>query len=527
VTTTQALARAGIVVSGAFLVARVLGWVRLVVIGNTFGASSDLDAFFAAFRVPDLIFQLVAAGALSSALIPVISGLLTTDTERRAWRVVSTVTNLMLMALLVLTVIAFIGAPAIVAVVASGFDAVTTDKTIALTRTMLLSPIFLALGAVATSVLNARDRFGAAAMAPIAYNLAIIAGAIFLAPIMGVEGLAVGVVAGSIAHLLVQLSPLRSLGFRYRPVIDAGDPAARRALALMAPRAIGLGATQITFVVVTSLASNLGVGAVTSLTVAFTLLQIPIGVIGVPLGVVLFPSMSREVATGNIREFVHLLTRAMRLLAFVMLPSAVLIALLRVEGIALLFRSFDPTAIEMTAAALLAFLVGLVAHSLIAVLARSFYAQQDTLTPVLAAVGAVIVNTTLAVVLVGPLGLPGIALAIAIAAWLEAGALALILHRRVRTLSYRGVWVVAARSVVATALAGLVGFAVRLAVGGALVPDPTSTEASGIVPLTVTIVVTSVAFGLAFIVAALMLRIHELRSIVEIMVHAIRRPERA
>jgi putative peptidoglycan lipid II flippase len=320
---------------------------------------------------------------------------------------------------------------------------------------------------------------------------------------------------------------LRSLGFRYRPVIDAGDPAARRALALMAPRAIGLGATQITFVVVTSLASNLGVGAVTSLTVAFTLLQIPIGVIGVPLGVVLFPSMSREVATGNIREFVHLLTRAMRLLAFVMLPSAVLIALLRVEGIALLFRSFDPTAIEMTAAALLAFLVGLVAHSLIAVLARSFYAQQDTLTPVLAAVGAVIVNTTLAVVLVGPLGLPGIALAIAIAAWLEAGALALILHRRVRTLSYRGVWVVAARSAVATALAGLVGFAVRLAVGGALVPDPTSTEASGLVPLTVTIVVTSVAFGLAFIVAALMLRIHELRSIVEIMVHAIRRPERA
>jgi putative peptidoglycan lipid II flippase len=512
------------VVSAAFLVSRVLGWIRLVVIGNTFGASSDLDAFFAAFRVPDLIFQLVAAGALSSALIPVISGLLTTDSERRAWHVVSTVTNLMLIALLVLTVIAFIAAPAIVAVVATGFDAETTEQTIGLTRTMLLSPIFLALGAVATSVLNARDRFGAAALAPIAYNLAIIAAAIFLAPIMGVEGLAIGVVAGSVAHLLVQLSPLRSLGFRYSTVIDAGDAAARRALTLMLPRAIGLGASQITFVVVTSLASTLGIGAVSALTIAFTLLQIPIGVIGVPLGVVLFPSMSREVASGNIGAFVHLLTRALRLLAFVMLPIAALIALLRVEGIALLFRSFDPTAIDATAAALLAFLVGLVAHSLIAVLARAFYAQQDTLTPVLAAVGAVIVNTTLAIVLVGPLGLPGIALAIAIAAWLEAGALAVILHHRVRTLSYATVGAVAARATAATVMATVVGFAVRQVVGGALVPDPTSTSSSSILALTATILVTSATFGVIFIVAALMLRIHELRSIVELMVHAIRRP---
>jgi putative peptidoglycan lipid II flippase len=376
-------------------------------------------------------------------------------------------------------------------------------------------------------VLNARDRFGAAALAPIAYNLVIIAAAIFLAPIMGVEGLAVGVVAGSVAHLLVQLSPLRSLGFRYGPVIDAGDAAARRALALMVPRAVGLGATQITFVVVTSLASTLGVGAVSALTIAFTLLQIPIGVIGVPLGVVLFPSMSREVASGNIAEFVHLLTRALRLLAFVMIPIAVLIALLRVEGIALLFRSFDPTAIDETAAALLAFLVGLVAHSLIAVLARAFYAQQDTLTPVLAAVGAVLVNTTLAIILVGPLGLPGIALAIAIAAWLEAGALALILRARLRTLSYTAVWRVAVRAVAATAMAAVVAFAVRQVVGGALVPDPTSTSGSSIVALVVTMVVTSLAFGLIFVVAALLLRIHELRSIFELMVHAMRRPGRA
>jgi putative peptidoglycan lipid II flippase len=357
-----------------------------------------------------------------------------TDGERRARRVVSTVTTLILIALLVLSVIAFVAAPTIVALIAPGFDVATTATTIELTRTMLLSPIFLALGAVATSVLNARDRFSAAAMAPIVYNLAIIGAAVFLAPSMGVQGLAIGVVAGALGHLLVQLSPLRSLGFRYRPSLDVADPAARRALGLMVPRAVGLGASQITFVVVTALASDQGVGAVTALTVAFTLLQIPIGVIGVPLGVVLFPSMSREVAGGNLAAFVALLTRALRLLAFVMLPLAAVIALVRVEAIAILFRSFDATAIDQTATALLAFLVGLVAHSLIAVLARAFYAQQDTLTPVLAAVLAVVVNTTLAYLLAGSYGLPGIALAIAIAAWLEAGVLATILRIRVHGL---------------------------------------------------------------------------------------------
>ncbi len=218
-TAAGALARAGIIVSGAFLVSRVLGYVRLVVIGNTFGATADLDAFFAAFRIPDLIFQLVAAGALSSALIPVISALFTTGEQARAWRVVSTVINLMLIGLAVLAVGFFILAPVIVPIITPGFEGAQLDTTIELTRIMLLSPIFLALGAVATSVLNAGGRFAAAAMAPIVYNLAIIAAAVLLAPTLGVDGLALGVVAGSLGHLLVQLRPLARLGFRY----DAAD----------------------------------------------------------------------------------------------------------------------------------------------------------------------------------------------------------------------------------------------------------------------------------------------------------------
>jgi putative peptidoglycan lipid II flippase len=527
VTTARTLARAGLIVSSAFLISRILGWLRLVVIGNVVHDPAELDAFFAAFRIPDLLFQLVAAGALSSALIPVVTGVIATDGTARAWRVVSTVTTLMLSALLVLASVVFVFADTLVPLYTSGFGPATMDLTIQLTRIMVLSPIFLALGAVATSVLNARGRFAAAAIAPIVYNLAIIGAALLLTPALGVIGLAVGVVLGSLGHLLVQVGPVRSLGFQFTPKADTADPAARKALLLMAPRAVGLGAAQITFVVVTALATTVGTGAVTAFTIAFTLLQIPIGVIGVPLGVVLFPSMSQEAAAGDHAAFVGLITRAMRFLAVVMLPIAVIAAILRVETVALLFPSFSAAAIELTADTLLAFLVGLGAHALIAVLARAFYARQDTLTPVLAAVGAVFLNTTLAWWLVGPYGLPGIALAIAIAAWLEAAVLLVLLRRREGPLGLAAVGWVFARTAVAAAVAGVVAGLAHGVVGPALAPDPATLGRAGIPGLAAVIVIVSAVFAAVFGVVALALRIDELRSIVAIMVDAIRRPRRS
>ncbi|MEO6208126.1 MAG: murein biosynthesis integral membrane protein MurJ [Candidatus Limnocylindrales bacterium] len=524
----RTLARAGILVSGAFLTSRVLGWVRVVVIGNAFGASAELDAFYAAFRIPDLIFQLVAAGALSSALIPILVELSATDAHDRAWRMVSTIVNLILIGLAVLGGIVFVAAPVLVrAAIAPGFGAESQALTVDLTRIMLLSATFLALGSVMTSILNAHSRFAASAVAPIVYNLAIIVGALVLAPSIGVTGLAVAVVIGALGHLAVQYIPVRAIGFRWLPVIDLSDPAARRALVLMAPRAIGLGASQITFVVVTALATTLEVGAVTAFTIAFTLLQIPIGVIGVPLGIVLFPSLSREIALGNREEFAGLLTRAMRAIVFVMIPVAALFAILRTEAVALLFGRFGASAVDSTASTLLAFSVGLVAHALIAVLARAFYARQDTLTPVLAAIGAVVVNTTLAAVLLAPLGLPGIALAIAVAAWLEAATLLILLWRRVDGLGFGEVGSVAIRTVGASAVAGVVGLGVRQVVGGAVLPDPVVGGLEVIPWLIVTIAAVGLAFGLVFVGASLALRITELRSIVGLMTHALRRPRRS
>jgi len=522
------LARAGLVVSGAYLVARMLGYVRVVVIGTTFGAGEELDAFFAAFRIPDLIFQLVAAGAVASALVPMIAGFLAKDEPARAWRVVSLIANLMLVALLAFAAIGFVAAPALVPLIAPGFGGAQLERTIELTRIMLLAPMFLALGAVATATLNGGRRFAASAVAPIVYDLAIIGAAVILAPSLGVTGLAIGVVAGSLGHLLVQVPPLARLGYRYLPRLDPRDRDARRALALMGPRVIGLGVTQITFVVMTALASGLGAGAVSAYTIAFALLQIPLGVIGTPLGIVIFPSLAREFAVGRPQAYLDLLARALRLMAFVMLPITALGMVLRVQVVELLlgYGRFDAAAIQLTADTLLLFLIGLTAHSAIAVLARAFYARGDTTTPMVAAVLAVAVNTVLAVALIDSLGLPAVGLAIAVAAWSEAIVLLLWLRRRESGLALAGLASVAARSLAGALLAA----AACALVLGLFQPEPGvpttgSFAEKYLIGLVAGMATTAGAF--VYLGVSRALRIRELDTIVEIMADLIQRRGRA
>ena len=523
-TSSRALVRAGVIVSAAFLVSRVLGWLRVVIIGNTFPAGPDLDAFIAAFRLPDLMFQLVAAGALSSAVIPVVSALFARGEEARTWRVVSTIANLMVAGLLVLGLVVFVAAPWLVpTIIAPGWDDARWAKTIDLTRIMILSPIFLSLGSLATSALNARGRFAASAIAPIVYNLAIIGAAIALSASFGVMGLAIGVVAGSLGHLLVQIPAMRAQGFRYDPRIELDDPEARQALKLMAPRALGLGAGQITFVVLNSIASTIGTGAVSVFYVAFTLLQIPIGVIGVPLGIVVLPSLSREAAIGRIEEFAALVSRAIRLIAFVMIPTTAIAFVLRHDIVRVLFGfgRFDEAAIDDTAATFGAFLVGLTAHALIAVLARAFYARQDTRTPVAAAVLAVVVNSSLAAILVGPLGLPALGLAIAIAAWLEALVLFALLKRSLPELAIGPIASLTARSVIVAVIGGVAAAGIAGALALVLGAEP------GRVGLAVRMTIVGVVWLLTSAAAAAVLRIGELPAIIALMLDLVRRPRGA
>ena len=521
----RSLARAGLIVTGMFLVSRLLGYVRTIVFAAAFPDVAQLAPFFAAFRIPDFLFQLVAAGALSSALIPVIAGLFAKEEEARAWRVVSTVTTLMLSALLVLAALVLWFAPGLVAVMTPGFDAGQLAETTDLTRIMVLSPLFLAAGAIATSVLNSRERFGAAALAPLVYNVAMIAGAVFLVPAFGVAGLAYGVVLGAIGHIVVQVPALLGIGARIRPLVDLRDDQARTALLLMVPRAIGLGATQIVFLVMTSLASTLGPTALPVFNFAFATLQIPIGVIGVPLGVVLLPSLSREAALGAGEGFTRLVTRGLALLGYVMVAIAALGMVVSGDVVRLLFgvAGLEPEVLDATAAALAIFLLGLTAHSLITVLARAFYALQDTATPVGAALVAVVANIVVANALVGPMGLNGLAAAIAISAWLETAVLVVLLMRRVPGIrpGMAHVWVVVAKTVLVSAAGAAVAYLIDQALIGAWGASP------GFLAVLVRLCLAAAAGGLVIVGGSLALRISELGTIVGVVVDLVRRRGRA
>ena len=520
--TTRALAAAGLIVTLASLASRILGYFRYVVIARAVPDPASLDAFFAAFRVPDFLFQLVAAGALASALVPVLAALFATGEDARAWRVLSTITTLILGALFVLAAVVLVAAPVIVPFIVPGFDPVRLQMTIDLTRVMVLSPLFMAGGAIVSAALNAKGRFAAASVAPLVYNLGIIAGAVFLVPVMGVTGLAVGVVIGAAGHLLVQVPGLAAAGARVRPRLDVRDAPTRRALVLMGPRALGLGATQIVFVVMTGLGTLLPIGSIAAFNYAFALLQIPIGVIGVPLGTVLLPSLSREAAIGGIDAFRRLLVRGLSMLAFVMIAITALGVVVSSDVVQLLygFSHLDQQMLDWTAATLAMFMVGLTAHSLIAVLARAFYALQDTATPVVAGLLAVGVNILLGVALVGPLGLVGLATAIAIGAWLETVVLVLLLQRRLPHLGLGVVWVVMGKTAIASAAGALVAWAVTAGLTEAWTAD------AGLLRVFVRLCIATGAGSLVILGLSLALRIEEPRRIVGVVLDLARRRRR-
>jgi putative peptidoglycan lipid II flippase len=430
----RAIALAGVVVVAGVVLSRLIGWLRTAVFLAEFGGrSNNLDSFYNAFRLPDTLFQLVAAGAIGSALVPVASALLDKGETERAKRLIATMANLMVLALIPLAALIWLWAPSIVAVLLPTDDPVQLDLRVGMTRLMLLSPIFLAVGSVMSAGLNSIGIFGAPALAPNVYNLAIIVCAVALTPFLGIYALATGVVVGAAGLVLTQTRAVRRSGL-YRPRLYLGDPAVRETLLLMAPRALGLGATQIVFLVNTFFADTIkSDGPVTWYNSAFTALQIPVGLIGVPLGIVLLPPLSRAVAGGDDARFRRLVDRSLRLLLYVVVPLTGLMMVLATPTLAVLYQhgAFDADATAATATVYEVFLLGLVAHVLIALLAPIFYAGKDTRTPVTAALAAVAVDVIAAVVLFPFMHLEGLALAIGLGAWAEVFLLVVLMEKRI------------------------------------------------------------------------------------------------
>lgn len=457
------IARAAGLVMALFVVSRALGLVREMAISYQFGTSGALDAYLAAFRLPDILFQLVAGGALASAFIPTFASYLARGQEERAWRLASAIINLVLILTAGLAMVGILLAPWLVqTVIAPGFGPAQQALTAGLMRVMLLTPVIFGVSGVVMGILNARQHFLLPALAPIAYNLGIIAGALLLAPAMGVWGLVVGVVVGALGHLLVQVPGLVRHGLRYAPTLGLQSQGVRNVGRLMLPRVVGLAAVQLNFLVNTILASGLVPGSLSALNYAWLLMLLPQGVFAQAVATAAFPTFSSQAARGEQAAMRSTLSATLRAVLYLALPAAVGLILIRDPLVQLVFErgAFTATSREMVAWALALFALGLPAHSVVEIVVRGFYAMHDTKTPVAVGIGAMGLNVILSLAFIaafraaGWMTLGGLALSNSLATTAEMVVLLALIRRRLDGLEGRRMASSVARIGLAAAVMG-------------------------------------------------------------------------
>ena len=423
-----------------FVLSRALGLVREIAISYQFGTSAQLDAYIAAFRVPDLLFNLVAGGALASAFIPPFSKLLTNGDVRGGWRLATQVINLVFVIVTALCIVAAIFAEPIVQLtVGVGFTPGQQMLTASLMRLMLITPAVFAVSGIVMGILNAQQEFLLPAAAPVMYNLSIIGGALLLAPTLGVYGLAIGVVVGAFLHLLVQVPWLIRRRIEYTASLGIHDAGVREVVRLVIPRTIGIAAVQINFLVNTILASTLVAGSLAALNYAFLLILLPIGVIAQSIATVLFPMFSRQYALNDLNGLRRAFSTGFRVTLFLTVPATIGLMLLARPIIQLLLQrgAFTAQSTEMTLTALELFAIGLFAHAGLETITRTFYAMHDTATPVRIGIASVVLNIILSFALIGPLAQGGLALANSTATILEMLTLLYLLRPRLKGIDGR------------------------------------------------------------------------------------------
>jgi putative peptidoglycan lipid II flippase len=432
----RAVARAAAVVGAATLSSRILGFARDLVIARVFGAGVGTDAFFVAFRLPNLLRRLVAEGALSSAFIPVFTEYATTRPRAETRRMLRAVTGLMVLILGAVTVGGILVAPWLLRIMAPGFFAnpAVGDLTVRLARLMFPYLFLVGLAAVAMGILNAHRHFLLPALSPVSLNLGMLTGALVLAPLLPepLTGLALGVLLGGVGQLLMQLPPIGARGLLVPPSLALRHPAVRRVLTLMTPVVVGQSAGHIGTVVNTIIASFLTAGSVSYLYYADRLVEFPLGVFGVAIATAVLPTLSEQSARRDKRALRETLSFALRLTAFVSLPAAVGLYILCEPIVRVLYERgrFGPVETAGTAAAVAMYALGIVGLTATKVAVQAFFALGDTRTPVKVSIGAMTVNCTVAAALAGPLGHVGLAVATSVSATANALVLTILLRRR-------------------------------------------------------------------------------------------------
>ncbi len=487
------MARSAGIVSLAVMASRVLGLAREMVFAYFFGASKSYatDAFVMAFRIPNLLRDLFAEGALSSAFVPVFSDYLVRKDEKEAFRLSNLVTNALILILGALVVLGIIFAPQLVSIFASGFKETPGkfELTVYLTRLMMPFILLVALAAQSMGILNARGRFGIPALSSSFFNIGSIVGGIIFAALLtdptfshpltaikenpreGIIGMAYGVLIGGFLQYSVQWPSLRRAGFRYRPVLSFSDPGVRRIFKMMGPAVIGTAAVQVNILINSNFASSIsGNGPVAWLQYAFRFMQFPIGVFGVAIATATLPAISKSAALKQMSEFKETLASSIRLAFLLTIPSAVGLIVLGRPIIALIYQRGDFTAFDTdhTAGALAFYAIGLAGYSAIKILAPAFYALGDARTPMTISLLMILINFFMNWAMVGVLQERGLALSTSTVALFNFALLYFIMSRRVGGIEDRQTAAAVGKIVVASVVMGAACWAVSYFLSRAL-----------------------------------------------------------
>ncbi len=512
------IARAAVTVMAAFIFSSLTGLVRQILISRVFGTGLEVDAFNAASTFPDLIFNLIAGGALASAFVPTFTSFLTKNDRNGAWQLASSVANIIVILLSALSLISIPLAPQIVHyILAPEFSPEQQALTASLLQILLISPTIFGISGLLMGILNSHQIFLWPALAPSMYGIGVILGVLFLVPWMGVYGLPCGAVLGAALHLAVQLPALIKLPERrYFFMLGLHLAAVRDVARLMAPRLLGVAVVQLNFVVNTIIASGLSQGSLTAIKVAWIVMYMPQAAIAQAIAIAALPTFSAQVARGEYNQMRASLVATLRGILFLSLPVSVGLIILRTPVIAMLFQrgAFDSHSTDMVAWALLWYAAGLVGHCFVEIIARAFYALHDTKTPVFVGAAAMSLNVVFSLLfswIFENMGLPphgGLALANSLATALEMVGLLFIMHRRLGGLEGNVIFTGTMQAALATLL---------MASGVVLWMNLTSTSPAWLIALG-----GSLIGGTIYVLSVLGLRVPEGRALLAIGLRRLR-----
>ena len=509
------------------MTSRILGLAREQVVAAMFGAGVATDAYNVAFRIPNLVRDLFAEGAMSAAFVPTFTRYLSSAGRDAAWRLGNNVVNALLLVTGALVLLGMVFAePLVTALTAEGYarDPGKLALTVLLARLMLPALAFIAVGAAAMGMLNSLHHFFIPALSPAVFNIVTIACAFTLVPLMATGGLepitaiAIGTLLGAVAQTAVQWPLLRSQGFRYRPLLDFRDEGLRRVLVLMGPGTVGMAATQLNVFVNTLLATSQGTGAVSWLNYAFRLIYLPIGLFGVSIATAVLPTVSRHVVDRNLPASRATVAGGLSLMMMLNIPATVGLMVLAVPIVRVIFErgAFTGADTLATSVAVRFYAVGLIAYSVVRIASPAFYALGKSRVPVIVSMYTVVVNATLNILLVRTMGYAGLALGTSLAAIFNAAVLLVLLHRNLRGLDERRMLGSLIRIAAASAAMGVAAAATDAWLGSALPGDGTTAQIAR--------VAISIAVALAVLAAsAWLLRIREFHEAMVVVMRRMRR----